>query len=44
MGSLIGQKDRSTGRLQRILELAYGKAAGKHAERIREPALILLLP
>jgi hypothetical protein len=26
------------------LELAYSKAAGKHAERIRKPALINLLP
>ena len=43
IGSLIGQKDRSTGRLQKILELAYSKASGsKSEERIRKPALIYL--
>jgi hypothetical protein len=32
MGSLVGQKDRSAGRLQKILELAYSKAAGANLQ------------
>ena len=32
MGSLIGQKDWSPSRLQKILELAYSKAAGANPQ------------
>ena len=44
MGSLNGQKDRSTGRLQRILELAYSKVTHVVVgEGIQTPTLIYLV-